>query len=127
MTRVRHALGPIAAVWLLCQAGTLVLATAAFGVDAVAATLIECTCAHGGHTDCPMHHTSAPSRSGRGELQCADEADSAVLGSLLGQVGLVQAAPARAIPSAPSGAALPIDVTSKTLRPASPDPPPPRA
>ena len=90
MHRVRRAAGSIAVAWLLCQTATVVLATAIFGVEAVAVKLLECTCAHGTeHSDCPMHHPTASSREGLSQVQCANDADAALLGSLMGQVGLV--------------------------------------
>ena len=127
MHRVRRAAGSIAVAWLLCQTATVVLATVVFGVEAVAVKLLECTCAHGTeHSDCPMHHPAASSREGLSQVQCANDADAALLGSLMGQVGLV---PTRvgAIPSIPPHTYVPIDARTFVLRPAPPDPPPPRA
>jgi len=127
MHRVRRAAGSIAVAWILCQTATVVLATAVFGVEAVAVKLLECTCAHGTeHSDCPMHHPAASSREGLSQLQCANDADAALLGSLMGQVGLVPAG-VGAIPSIPPHAYVPIDARTFVLRPAPPDPPPPRA
>ena len=127
MRRLRRSLGPIAATWILWQAATLGLATVAFGFDAMAVTLIECTCGHGaGHTDCPMHHKSGPSRPGLCQVECADDADAAMLGSLLGQTGLVPPS-AAVLPSASAATATSANVTTHVLRPAPPDPPPPRA
>jgi hypothetical protein len=127
MQRVRRAIGPIAVAWLLCQGATVVFAAAVLGVDAVAVKLIECTCAHGTeHADCPMHHPAAPSGPGLRQLQCASQVDIALLGSLMGQVGLVPPG-ACAIPSIPPRAFVPMDAGTFVLRPAPPDPPPPRA
>lgn len=126
MHRVRRAAGSIAVAWLLCQAATVVLATAAFGFEAVAVRLLECTCAHGSeHGDCPMHHPASPSRQGS-QLQCGNDTDTALLGSLMGPLGLVPAE-ASAAPSIPSRAYVPLDVRTFALRPPPPDPPPPRA
>jgi hypothetical protein len=125
MRRLRRALGPLAVTWLLCQVVTVGLATAAFGFDAVAVALIECTCAHGtDHTDCPMHHPAAP--SGSSFQQCVGQSDTALLGSILGQAGLVPAG-ADALPAIPPRAFVPMDGRTFVLRPAPPDPPPPRA
>ena len=127
MRALRRMIGPIAAGWLLCQAATLVLVTAAFGFDVAAVRLLECTCAHGaGHTDCPMHHQSGAPRDGLSQVQCADQADAAILGSLLGHVGLAPS-PVSVLPSTSTGVAAPMAVTTRILRPAPPDPPPPRA
>lgn len=125
MMRLRRALGPLAAVWLVWQGGTLVFATAAFGFDAVAVTLIECTCSHGDHAICPMHHKPAP-----GSKLClmgsAEDAGAAVLTSLFGGVGLVPAPPSTARPDSQRAVVLG-DARTHSLRPAPPDPPPPRA
>jgi hypothetical protein len=127
MHRVRRAAGSIAMAWLLCQTATIVLATAAFGFEAVAVKLLECTCAHGSeHSDCPMHHPSNSSRQGNQLQQCGNRTDTALLGSLMGQLGLVPAA-ASAAPSIPPRTYVPIDVRTFVLRPPPPDPPPPRA
>ena len=126
MHRVRRAAGSIAMAWLLCQTVTIVLATAAFGFEAVAVKLLECTCAHGTeHGDCPMHHPAKSSRQGS-QLQCGNETDTALLGSLMGQLGLVPA-PASAILSIPPRTYVPTDARAFILRPPPPDPPPPRA
>ena len=127
MHRVRRAAGSIAMAWLLCQTATVVLATVVFGVEAVAVKLLECTCAHGTeHSDCPMHHPAASSREGLSQVQCANDADVALLGSLMGQVGLVPVG-VSVIPSIPPRADVPIGARTFVLRPAPPDPPPPRA
>jgi len=127
MHRVRRAIGPIVVAWLLCQGATVVFAAAVLGVDAVAVTLLECTCAHGTeHADCPMHHPAAPSGPGLRQVQCASQVDTALLGSLMGQAGLVPAL-ANAIPSIPPRVFVPMDAGTFVLRPARPDPPPPRA
>ena len=126
MHRLRRAAGSIAMAWLLCQTATVVLATAAFGFEAVAVKLLECTCAHGSeHSDCPMHHPASSSRQGS-QLQCGNETDTALLGSLMGPLGLMPAE-ARAVPSIPPRTYVPTDIATFVLRPAPPDPPPPRA
>jgi len=126
MHRVRRAAGSIAMAWLLCQTATIVLATAAFGFEAVAVKLLECTCAHGAeHSDCPMHHPASSSRQGN-QLQCGNETDAALLGSLMGPLGLVPTA-SNAVTSIGSRAYVPIDVRTFALRRPPPDPPPPRA
>ena len=124
MKRLRRALGPIAATWLLCQAASLSVAPVVVWLNP-AAGLLECTCTHGDHAICPMHHKPAA-----GSKLClmrgADDSGTAVLTSLLSGVGIVPVtAPVLAPPStlavAVSYAAPP------SLRPAPPDPPPPRA
>jgi hypothetical protein len=110
----------------LCQTSTVVLATAAFGFEAVAVKLLECTCAHGSeHGDCPMHHPASSSRQGS-QLQCSNDTDTALLGSLMGPLGLTPADAGAAPPIAPR-IYVATDVGTFVLRPAPPDPPPPRA
>lgn len=123
MFRLRRALGPLTAVWLACQAATLTIASVAIWTSADVAEL-ECTCA-GNHGICPMHHKS---KAGLKEclMQSAGDSQAGVLTSLLGQVGLVQAVVHALIP-VPIVASIPIDTTAGMLRPAPPDPPPPRA
>ena len=126
MHRVRRAAGLIAVAWLLCQTATVVLAAAAFGFEAVAVKLLECTCAHSSeHGDCPMHHPASPSRQGS-QLQCSNDTDTALLGSLMGPLGLMPADAGAAPAIAPRiyGAT---DVGTFVLRPNPPEPPPPRA
>lgn len=124
MKRLRRALGPVAASWLLIQAATLVVVPAVFHAGSTAAP-IECTCVHdGNHSRCPMHHTSPA--GAKVCFQTSDSTGLAVLSSSLGHVGLVPRAPS-AFTFIPSRLAVPFDETSKTLRPAPPDPPPPRA
>ena len=124
MIRLRRALGPLAAVWLACQAATLTLGSAALWIAEVNVVEVECTCA-GDHGICPMHHKS---KDGVKVclLQSADDNEAGVLTSLLGHVGLVAVLVHVFIPI-PLVASVPIDTTAETLRPAPPDPPPPRA
>jgi hypothetical protein len=123
MVRLRRLLGPLAAVWLACQAGTLIVGSAALWAGVEAADE-ECTCA-GDHGICPMHHRPA-SGVKRCLMQSTADTDAAVLTALLGQIGLSPAALNVVIPAA-EVAGIPIDTTAGILRPAPPDPPPPRA
>jgi len=120
MKQLRRALGPMIAVWLLCQVGS-------------AATIWipvfdDCTCPHGDGAVCPMHH-GASSR-GPEKKSCsmrgADDSSAVMLASLL--------APAAPLSSSAAPAPIPTDVRSVVadpsadgLRPVPPDPPPPRA
>lgn len=124
MTRLRCALAPIAAAWLICQVSILITAPAAFWV-ASAEDLLECTCAHGDHAICPMHHKPAPG-SKICLMQGAGEGDAAVLSSLFGAVGLL---PAPTPIAAPVSIQIVVDTegTTTSLRPTAPEPPPPRA
>jgi hypothetical protein len=121
--RLRRALGPVAAVWLLCQAAALMLGPAAHLLGAVEAPA-ECTCLHGDHAICPMHHT--PARGAQFCVMSADDNGVAVLTSILIGPGLVQEVVRPAPPPAELAAAS-RDITTRSLRPAPPDPPPPRA
>ncbi len=61
MARIRRALGRIAIAWCLCQLAGLTAAPAillALGADA-----LECSCVHGDHALCPMHHPRSDSRT----------------------------------------------------------------
>jgi hypothetical protein len=120
MTRVRRALGPIAAVWLVCQAATLTLVPSLLG-----ASLTECECSHGADASCPMHRGTAAT-SKVCVLQSMTASGAATLHALFTVVGLV---PARslAIALVPTASPVPIEGSIATERPSPPDPPPPRA
>ena len=123
MTRLRRFLGPIAAAWLTCQTSILLGVPVVFWA-ASAEELLECTCTHGDHAMCPMHHKPA-----RGSTIClmrgATDNGAAVLSSLVGAAGVLPAtsfvSPA-AIPDV-----IPAKLTTILVRPAPPEPPPPRA
>jgi hypothetical protein len=85
---------------------------------------VECTCAHGDHAICPMHHR--PASDTRCAIQAAHENGTAALSTLLSGVGIITPAPVTIGP-APITAVSCFDFTSDSFRPAQPDPPPPRA
>ncbi len=123
MTLLRGAIRRVGIVWLLCQAATLTMAPAILWLGS-SVELLECTCAHGDHAICPMHHKAAP-----GSKLCVGSAQTggaAAVTSLFGGVGPV---PTRAVaaPPAPRRVIAIPDATTASLRPAPPDPPPPRA
>ena len=93
MTRLRRALGRIAVAWLLCQAATLTLVPAALSSGAVGVHALECTCSHGDHAVCPMHHKPAPGAK-LCLMRSANDSGIAVLSWLLNGVGLMPAAAA---------------------------------
>jgi hypothetical protein len=124
MARLRHALARIAVALLLCQASTLALVPAILWTDSGEA-LMECTCTHGGHAICPMHHKRVPN-SQLCLLQNAEDSGTAILGSLFGTAGLMPTLAQAAVPEPRLAVAL-FDTSAPTLRPAPPDPPPPRA
>jgi hypothetical protein len=124
MRGLRRALGRIAVAWLLCQAATVTLVpTAISGFAGV--HVVECTCSHGDHATCPMHHKPAPG-SKLCLMRSANDSGIAVLSWLLNGVGLMPAA-AQSVTPASEPVRLFFDVTTASLRPAPPDPPPPRA
>lgn len=124
MTRLRRALGPIAGIWLVCQLGLVPVAPIVLGVGA-AEERIECTCVHGEHATCPMHH-----RAALGSTIClmrsADNGGAAVLGSIVHFIGVLP----ELAQTLDQGSRRTIDrmaTTPTSLRPSPPDPPPPRA
>ena len=125
MMGLRRALGRIAVAWLLCQAATLTLVPAAFSSGAAGVHALECTCSHGDHAVCPMHHKPAPGAK-LCLMRSANDSGIAVLSWLLNGVGLMPAA-GQSVATASEPARLFFAVTTASLRPAPPDPPPPRA
>ena len=123
MTGLRRALGRIAVAWLLCQAATLTLVPTAFWSGAAGVHLLECTCAHGDHAICPMHHKPAPG-SKLCLMRSANDSGIAVLSWLLNGVGLMPATAAEPSLQRRSPSASFFDVTtdlspSRTTRSAS--------
>jgi hypothetical protein len=117
---MRRAIGPVAAVWLLCQAATLTLVPAQLG-----ASLAECTCSHGADGTCPMHHPAAAT-SKVCVVQSMTASGAATVNALFSVVGPV---PVRSLVTVLVPAARPVAVGCPTAtdRPSPPDPPPPRA
>jgi hypothetical protein len=124
MARVRHLAAPIAALWLVVQSATLALVPAFFIAGSQTAPL-ECTCLHdGNHQDCPMHHASPI--GARVCFQATDDSGVAVLGSMLGHVGVVPAL-LKAFALAPAPVAVDRSAPPHLRTLAPPPPPPPRA
>jgi hypothetical protein len=124
MARLRRTLGPIAAAWLFCQVATVTTAPVVFWIGS-GEELLECTCSHGDHATCPMHHKPAPGSKVCPMRSAADDSGAAVLTSLLTGVGLL-ADPADLAAPASVQTVLVTEDTRSSLRPAPPDPPPPR-
>jgi hypothetical protein len=124
MTRLRRAVGPIAAIWLSCQVGMLATAPIVFWAE-TAEGLLECTCSHGDHAICPMHHKPAPG-SKICLMRSADTGEAAVLASLFSFVGVLTV-PTQAMIPPSTQPVVQTPTTSSSRRPAPPDPPPPRA
>jgi hypothetical protein len=121
----RRFLGPIATVWLVCHAATLTLVPALLWVQAMDASVTECTCATGADATCPMHH-----RTAGGSKVCVIQSlttnATVTLNALFGIIGLVPAPP---MMTAPVATTSPVRLgrSMATERPSPPDPPPPRA
>jgi hypothetical protein len=125
MRLVRALLGPLAAAWLLCHATTLGAVPVLLWAAAADAEPIVCTCMHGDHEVCPMHHTRG-ARPGVCAMQDASGGGTALMTPLPGPLGIVPpvadwAAPDLAAPRVTANA------VAASLRPVPPDPPPPRA
>jgi hypothetical protein len=123
MPSVRRLLGRHIVAWLLCQTAMLVLEPVAFAM-APAGSERECTCAHGEHAICPMHHP-LPEDPTHCRLSSAAGHDTAALATALAVAGVVPAsAPIASLPRTPVRATL--TVAPALRRTATPDPPPPR-
>jgi hypothetical protein len=122
MSRLRRALPRIAVTWLLCQTATLTLAPAILWFGS-SEDVLECTCIHGDHAICPMHHKPAP-----GTKIClmrgAGDSTVAVF-SWLSTIGLTPAAEGVLVAERPP---LPrsTDFETPTFHRTPPDPLPPR-
>ena len=126
MTLLRRALGPVTAIWLCCQVGTVALVPVALWITASDPHAAECTCGHGLGAMCPMHHKPAD-ESAPCAMRAANPSGAAIIASLVGMIGLA-AEPTRSIqPATPSAYARLADADVAGRRPIPPDPPPPRA
>jgi hypothetical protein len=123
MSRFRSALARVAIVWLVCQSTSLTAVPVAMWSEATAA--LECTCGHGAHAMCPLHHRSAAG-SHRCAMRALADVDSVLIASLLGPTGLIPASATVTVPPRRVVNAT-VDVDGAVLRDAPPDPPPPRA
>lgn len=124
MRRIREALVLLTALWLVMQAALLISPSIVPLAAAHEETAAECTCSHGEHAICPMHHRPAPGT----RICLIGSADDtlATLGSLFQASGLMPAITSAPVPAAITTTS--IDSTSTmTFRSVPPDPPPPRA
>ena len=124
MAGVRHARAVLSSVWLLMQAALLIAPAVMLLATSHVEAAEECTCAHGDHAICPMHHRPDP---GTRICLIGSAHDSlATLGSLFQAAGLMPS-----VTPAPAPTAIPtasIDSSSTIpFRFVPPDPPPPRA
>jgi hypothetical protein len=123
MSRFRSALARVAMLCLVCQSTSLAAVPMAMWSEAAAA--LECTCGHGAHAMCPLHHRSAAG-SHRCAMRALPDVDSVVIVSLLGPTGLMPTSPTFTAPLRGIDV-VPLHVDDAVLRTAPPDPPPPRA
>ena len=128
MSRLHRVLAPLAAMWLSCQVGTIVLAPVSVWVSAADPDAAECTCGHGADAMCPMHHHKpAGNPDSHCSMLAANVAGTAVLTTIAGVAGLIpEPAPSLVAPVS-STSVTPAGVDIRGERPVPPDPPPPRA
>jgi hypothetical protein len=127
MSHLRRVLGPVTAIWLFCQVGTVALVPVALWITAADAHAGECTCGHGLGAMCPMHHKPASGGPEQCAMRAANGGGAAVLVSVVGVVGLVADPPRSIQPAVPSARPKIADVHVAGVRPVPPDPPPPRS
>src|SRR4051812_27772401 len=127
MTRLRRALAPIAAIWLVCQLGAVALVPAALAASASDQRVAGCTCGHGAHAICPMHHhkPSGPDRTC--SMQPVNSSPTVVLSALVGLPGFIPGITSSLVAPDASTYAGKTDADDRSRRPVPPDPPPPRA
>jgi hypothetical protein len=123
MVCLRRSLQRIAVTWLLCQAATLTLAPALLWFGSTE-ELLECTCIHGDHAICPMHHKTAP--GSKICLMRGSHDSSVAVFSWLSNIGLVPA-PTTALMAEHRPVSHPLEVSAPSFRSTPPDPPPPRS
>lgn len=118
MSYFRRIIGPFTAVWLLVQIGGVAVESAAWALS----DDLECTCAHGDHAICPMHHRPAL-RHGRCAMRATDTGELAV-SSLLVAPAIVtaDAGTISRLTSAPVVPADPAAVRPGHTHPLSPPP-----
>ena len=121
MPRLRHLLGRLTMLWLLCQSTSMALVPAILGPLEMS-YLLECTCAHGDHASCPMHHRPTPG-SNRCAMRGLADFEPAVVASLLGPVGVIAVGSSSIAP--PQAVSVrPLERSTIVFRAAPPDPPP---
>jgi|SRR5262245_4836343 len=121
MTGVRHARALLTSLWLVMQ--TALLVSPSIVLLTAHEETTECTCAHGDHAICPMHH-----RPATGSKICliggVDNA-LATLGSLFQAAALIPSVTPAPVPATTSIASI-SSILTIPFRSDSPDPPPPR-
>src|SRR5262245_26864230 len=102
MTGVRHARALLTSLWLVMQTALLVSPSIALLTAHEETT--ECTCAHGDHAICPMHHRPAP--GSRICLMGSADNTLATLGSLFQAAALIPSATPAPVPATTSIASI---------------------
>lgn len=127
MNRFRCARIVIATAWLMCQVAGVVAAPVVFWATAHEEAE-ECTCLHGDHVMCPMHHRRAPNAP---HVECVmqgtDDTGAAIFSTLFGGSATLVPSSSVFVGAPPSELVTLTDFATASLRPAPPDPPPPRA
>jgi hypothetical protein len=120
MPRVRVVVRSVAALWLFWQAATLALVPVLLD-----ASVAACVCAHGPEASCPMHHKADGSRMCT--IRSATTSSVVlVLNAVFNVSGLVPASSPAIVPAL-TVHAVPVERSTLTERPSTPNSPPPRA
>jgi hypothetical protein len=126
MRGVRRAVLPMAIVWLAFQVGLVASAPVSLLLHPLTGQThdAECTCIHGQHAICPMHHRSMPATGG-----CVMQGAAPISGvpGSLQHAGIVVSPASLLIQPETPPADRSIDRLWVSLRPVPPDPPPPLA
>ena len=125
MTRLRYVLGPLAAVCLLCQVGTMALVPVVLWMSPADSHAV-CTCGHGPEMTCPMHH--GPQKGSEDcVIQAANGPAAAMLTAIVSITGIIPDSTSSILPATSSIGVRSADLRPSGERPVPPDPPPPRA
>ena len=123
MTLILRALGRVAFACLLSQASTLALVPTVLLADG--SGLLECTCSHGDHAICSMHHRATAGSNPRCAMRSAADFNFAVIPALFGTLGLIPGATLSVSPSV-TQVDLPPVTASPIAGATPPESPPPR-
>jgi len=121
MAGLRNSRALLTTLWLVMQAALLISPSVVL-LSAHEETA-ECTCTHGEHAICPMHHRPAP--GSRICLMGSADNTLATLGSLFQAAALMPSATSALVPATTSIASI-SSSSAIPFRSDSPDPPPPR-
>lgn len=121
MVALRHSRALVTTLWLVMQ--TALLISPSVVLLSAHEEPAECTCAHGDHAICPMHHRPAPGT--RICLIGGVDNTLATLGSLFQAAALMPSVTSALVPATTSIASI-SSSSAIPFRSDSPDPPPPR-